>query len=87
MAALTPYTTPPPLRSALFRSNSEAVPPTDDLETLHKELSVWKQRALERARKAGEDARFIEESVRRIKEREKGKAKAVDRIKKERARA
>ena len=40
---------------------------------------------MERARKAQEDIRMIEESMRRLKEREKGKAKASGPPRKERA--
>lgn len=43
-----------------------------------------RQRNLERAKKAGDDLRAIQESMRRLKEKEKGKAKAVDKSKRER---
>ncbi|KAJ7272802.1 histone acetyltransferases subunit 3-domain-containing protein [Mycena rebaudengoi] len=68
-----------PIRSALFKSPPDGVPATDELEALHEELKALKLKTLERARKAGEDLRTIEESMRRMKEREKGKARAVKR--------
>lgn len=72
------------VRSALFRAQPEAIPPTEDLDTLQEELKVLKMRSMERAKKATEDLRLIEDSIRRIKEREKGKSKVVEKIKKER---
>lgn len=82
---LSPYSSSPPILSSLFKDSPESVPPTADLEALQSELNALKQITLERARKAGKDLRTIEESMRRLKEKEKGKSKAVDKIKKERA--
>ncbi|KAH7928155.1 hypothetical protein BV22DRAFT_1030975 [Leucogyrophana mollusca] len=82
---LFPYTPPAPARSGLLKNPPEAVPPTDELESLQSELQILRQKSLERAKKAGEDLKTIEESMRRIKEREKGKAKAIEKIKRERA--
>ncbi|KAG0699009.1 histone acetyltransferases subunit 3-domain-containing protein [Suillus ampliporus] len=76
---------PTPARSPLFRNTSDTVPPTDELEALQAELKLLRHKSLERAKKAGEDLKTIEESWRRIKEREKGKAKAVEKVKRERA--
>lgn len=81
---LSPYGPPPPFRSSLLKNAPDAVPPTEELEALHAELRNLKTRTLERAKKAGDDLRAIEESMRRMKEREKGKFKAVDKIKRER---
>jgi transcriptional adapter 3 len=78
------YHPPSQIKSALFRNPTDAIPPTDELEQLQHELKLLKQKSLERARKAGEDLKSIEESMRRMKEREKGKAKVVDKIKRER---
>ncbi|KIJ92068.1 hypothetical protein K443DRAFT_685481 [Laccaria amethystina LaAM-08-1] len=72
------------IRSSLLKNTPDQVPPTEELELLHAELKVMKQKTLERAKKAGEDLKTIEASFRRMKEREKGKAKAVDKIKRER---
>ncbi|KAF8638797.1 hypothetical protein AX17_001856 [Amanita inopinata Kibby_2008] len=82
-AKLFPYTPPPPLRSVLIRNASDTIPPIDDLEQLQSELKLLKQRTLERVKKAGEDLKSIEESMRRMKEKEKGKAKATDKVKRE----
>jgi transcriptional adapter 3 len=82
----TRYTSPP-LLSELLKSLPDSAPSTNDLEILQDELKALQQRTLERARKAGNDIRLIEQSMRRIKEREKGKQKVTDRIKKERDRA
>lgn len=83
-STVSSYASPVAIRSVLFKSPPEAVPPTDELESLQSELKLLKQRTLERAKKAGDDLRTIEESMRRLKEKEKGKAKAVDKIKRER---
>ncbi|KAG2348311.1 hypothetical protein BDR05DRAFT_875071 [Suillus weaverae] len=81
---LYPYPLPNPTPSLLFKNPSETVPPTDELEKLQAELKILRQKSLERAKRAGEDLKTIEESMRRIKEREKGKAKAVEKVKRER---
>lgn len=81
---LSPYRAPSPIRTSFFKNLPDTVPPTDELESLHAELKNLKQKTMERAKKAGEDLKTIEESMRRMKEREKGKAKAIDKIKRER---
>ncbi|KAG1854704.1 histone acetyltransferases subunit 3-domain-containing protein [Suillus tomentosus] len=78
------YRPPTPTCSPLFKSPSETVPSTDDLERLQEELKSLRQKSLERFKKAGDDLKTIEESMRRIKEKEKGKAKAVEKVKRER---
>ena len=80
---LSPYVSPEPILSSLFKNPSEVVPPTEDLESLQKELRDLRSRTLDRARKADEDWKAIELSMRRIKEREKGKARAFEKIKRE----
>ncbi|KAJ7611727.1 histone acetyltransferases subunit 3-domain-containing protein [Roridomyces roridus] len=82
---LVPYSRPTsPIRSILFKGPPDAVPATEELESLHEELKQLKAKTLERAKKAGEDLKTIEESMRRMKEREKGKAKLIDKVKRER---
>ncbi|KAH0830167.1 histone acetyltransferases subunit 3-domain-containing protein [Lanmaoa asiatica] len=81
---LLPYTLPSVVRSSLFKNQSEAVPPIDELDILHSELQLLRQKTLERAKKAGDDLKTIEESMRRAKEKVKGKAKAMDRVNRER---
>ncbi|KAJ6457063.1 histone acetyltransferases subunit 3-domain-containing protein [Mycena vitilis] len=82
---LAPYSRPQsPIRSAIFKAPPDAVPATEELESLHEELKQLKAKTLERAKKAGEDLKTIEESLRRMKEREKGKAKQIDKVKRER---
>lgn len=78
------YLVPPTIRSVLLKTQPDALPPTEELDALQAELKIAKQRTLERAKKAGDDLRTIEESMRRLKEKEKGKGKAVEKIKKER---
>jgi hypothetical protein len=78
------FLAPTPARSPHFKNPSETVPPTDELEVLQTELLLLREKSWERAKKAGEDLKTIEESMRRIKEREKGKAKAVEKVKRER---
>ncbi|KAL0947717.1 hypothetical protein HGRIS_013802 [Hohenbuehelia grisea] len=72
---LTAFSSPVVLRSSLVKNPPDAVPPTDELEALHAELLELRKKTLERAKKAGEDLKTIEESYRRMREREKGKAK------------
>lgn len=75
---------PAPVGSTLIKNPPDGVPPTVDLESLEAELKAYKQAALARSKKAGEDIKTIDESMRRMKEREKGKAKAVEKVKRER---
>lgn len=69
---------------SLLKAPSETVPGVDELESLHEELKKLKRDSQERAKKAGHDLKTIEDSMRRMKEREKGKAKAIDKSKPER---
>jgi hypothetical protein len=79
-----PFNLPPSITSPLLKNPPDAVPPLDELELLHSELQAARKRAAERARKADEDIRTIEESMRRMAEKEKGKSKAVEKVKRER---
>lgn len=81
------YTTPIPIRSALIKNPPDAIPQVEELEALQAELKLLRTRTLERAKKAGEDLKAIEESMRRLKDKEKGKGKAVEKVKRERGRA
>ena len=83
-STVTQYAALPPIRSALFHSPPDTVPPTDELEQLQSELIAFKTKSLERAKKAGDDIRTIEETMRRLKEKEKGKAKALQKAERER---
>ncbi|KAM5542755.1 hypothetical protein V8D89_003716 [Ganoderma adspersum] len=84
-SAVSSYADLPAIRSALFNNPPDTVPPTDELEILHAELTAYKVKSLELAKKAGDDIRTIEESMRRLKEKEKGKAKAIQKAERERA--
>ncbi|KAI0034982.1 histone acetyltransferases subunit 3-domain-containing protein [Vararia minispora EC-137] len=82
---LAAYVPPTSFRHNVGRAPSEPVPPTDELEALQRQLQDLRQQSLERARKASEDLRTIEDSMRKLKEREKGKAKAAaEKVKRER---
>ena len=83
-SSVSQYALLPKLRSSLFHSPPDAVPQTDELILLQKELQEFKEKSIERAKKAGDDIRAIEESMRRIKEKEKGKAKAIQKVERER---
>ncbi|CAK5264000.1 unnamed protein product [Mycena citricolor] len=84
-AKLTPYTrTPSPIRSQLIKVVPDSVPSTDELEALHEELKLLKARTLERAKKVTEDFKQIEETYKRMREKEKGKAKQIEKVKRER---
>jgi len=83
-AKFSSYQVPELNVSALFKNTPEAVPSVEELERIQSELKMLRQIAIERAKKAGEDLRNIEDSMRRIREREKGKLKSADKIKRER---
>jgi len=72
-----------PSRSQIVKNTPDAVPPTEELETLQIDLIELRRLTLERAKKADDDLRTIEESMRRLKEKEKGKAKLVEKMKRE----
>ncbi|KAF8955561.1 histone acetyltransferases subunit 3-domain-containing protein [Flammula alnicola] len=80
---LSSFHQPSVIGSSLLKNAPDAVPPIDELEKLQSELRSAKQKALERGRKAEEDLRTIEESMRRMTEKEKGKFKAIDKVKRE----
>ena len=82
---LSQFPSSPPQLSPLIRDPPDAIPPIDDLEALQAELKLLQQKANERAKKAGNDLKTIEESMRRMKEKEKGKARAVEKVRKDRA--
>jgi transcriptional adapter 3 len=82
---LSPYPSSPPPLSLLIRDPPDAIPPIEDLEALQAELKLLQQKAYGRAKKAGDDLKAIEESMRRMKEKEKGKARAVEKVRKDRA--
>ena len=81
---LPPFNLPHSITSPLLKNPPDAVPPTDELERLYSELEAARKRAADRARKADEDIRTIEESMRRMAEKEKGKSKAIEKVKRER---
>ncbi|KAF9036885.1 histone acetyltransferases subunit 3-domain-containing protein [Panaeolus papilionaceus] len=81
---LTPYPQIPQIRSALLRHPPEAVPSIEELELLCSELKTARQKALDRAKRAEHDVKTVEDTWRRINEKEKGKSKAIDKIKRER---
>jgi len=74
----------PSFRSPLLKIPPDLIPSIDELEQLQSELKLVKQHVSDRRRKASEDLKTIEESIRRMTEKEKGKFKAVDKIKRER---
>ncbi|EJD06223.1 uncharacterized protein FOMMEDRAFT_166470 [Fomitiporia mediterranea MF3/22] len=87
---LVPYSTDlhPQLRNPLLVAPQELVPSLEELKSTTDELNELKRRAVERARKAAEDLKIIEQEMRRMREIEKGKAKALphNRIKRESSR-
>ena len=83
-AKLSSFCSHPSILSPLLKKAPDTVPPTDELEKLQDELKLAKEKALERSKKANDDLKTIEESIRRMTEREKGKFKANDKIKRER---
>ena len=85
-SGVTPFPSPAPIHPNIPKNPHDAIPPVEDLEKLQADLITLRQRALDRAKKASDDLKTIEESMRRLKEKEKGKGKAVDKVKKERGR-
>ncbi|KAG6861778.1 hypothetical protein C0995_012282 [Termitomyces sp. Mi166 len=81
---LHPFSPSQPFQSSLLRKAPDSIPSTTELEFLHDELKELRNATLRRSKKAGEDLKAIEESMRRMKEKEKGKAKAIDKVKRER---
>ncbi|KAG6826390.1 hypothetical protein H0H92_016000 [Tricholoma furcatifolium] len=81
---LHPFPPAPSYQSSLLRKAPDSIPSTTELELLHEELKELHNATLKRSKKAGEDLKAIEESMRRMKEKEKGKAKAIDKVKRER---
>ncbi|KNZ77876.1 Chromatin-remodeling complexes subunit ngg1 [Termitomyces sp. J132] len=81
---LHPFPPASPFQSSLLRKTPDSIPSTTELEFLHDELRELRSVTLRRSKKAGEDLKAIEESMRRMKEKEKGKAKAIDKVKRER---
>jgi transcriptional adapter 3 len=82
-SSLVQYTPVHPFRPQIVKNTPDTIPPTEELESLRAELGELHRHTWERAKKADDDLRTIEESLRRLKEREKGKAKAVERAKRE----
>lgn len=80
---LTPFPAVDTVPPALLKNPPDAIPPLEELQAFHNELERLKQKTIARARKATEDLRVIEESMKRAKEREKGKARALEKVKKE----
>jgi transcriptional adapter 3 len=77
-SSLVQFPTVHPFRSQIVKNTPDAVPPTEELETLQTDLIELRQLTLEHAKKADDDLRTIEESMRRLKEKGKGKAKLVE---------
>jgi len=62
----TTYPHPSVFRSSLFKNQSKTLPPVDELELLHSELLLLRQKTLERAKKASDDLKMIWGSMDRI---------------------
>lgn len=75
---LVPYNTEAqPLRSQLLVAPPDPVPSVEELEATQAELKALKQRVLERARKAAGDLKIIENEMKKMRDLEKGKARAL----------
>ncbi|KAH8114204.1 histone acetyltransferases subunit 3-domain-containing protein [Phellopilus nigrolimitatus] len=77
LVSYSPDSTHPPLRSPLLVMPPDAVPSVDELEATQAELKQIKQLTLERARKAAGDLRIIESEMKKMRDLEKGKARAL----------
>ena len=83
-SSVSNYSKLPEFRSPLLNTPQDTLPQSEDLIHLQKELAEYKGKALERIKKAADDARLIEDAFRRMKEKEKGKAKAIQKAERER---
>ncbi|EAU81851.2 hypothetical protein CC1G_06062 [Coprinopsis cinerea okayama7 len=83
---LSPFEAPPSVRSSLLKNVPEmsSIPSLEEIEQLYSELKTLEAAAKKRTEKASKDLRTITDSMRRLKEKEKGKARAVDKVKRER---
>jgi transcriptional adapter 3 len=82
-SSLVPFTPVHPFRSQIVKNTPDAVPPTEELEGLQSELIELRRNTMDRGKKAEDDLRTIEESMKRLREKEKGKAKLVEKTKRE----
>lgn len=75
----------PPLRNPLLVAPPESIPTVNDLEATHSELTALKRIARERSKKAAGDLKIIEHEMKKMRELEKGKARAIppQRVKRE----
>ena len=74
------------LRHPLLLATPDTVPPVDELEMVQTELRALRQKSIERAKKADGDLKLIESAMKRMREQEKGKAKAFAKVKRESSR-
>jgi hypothetical protein len=81
---LSKHLSPPNAPDFLSHDQPDSIPGIYDLEVRLEALEKMKLKHLERKKQAQENLRAGEEEIRRIKEREKGKSKAVEKIKHER---
>ncbi|KAF8643568.1 hypothetical protein AX16_008956 [Volvariella volvacea WC 439] len=81
---LSPFKQPPQITSSIVKNVPDNIPSTDELERLHDELKLIKQKTMERLKKAGEDLKALEDSMRRLREKEKAKSKVLEKVKRER---
>jgi transcriptional adapter 3 len=75
---------PPHVPEFLTVDQPEFIPSTSELDMRLEVLEKIKLKHMERKKHADENLRASEEEIRKIKEREKGKSKAVEKIKHER---
>lgn len=81
---LSKQPSPPPPPAFLLAAQPEVVPYTDELEARYEALVRLKSKQVERSKLAAENIRACEEDIKRIKERERAKVRAVEKIKRER---
>jgi hypothetical protein len=81
---LSKHPAPPAPPSFLSAVQPETIPWTDELEFRLEALKKMKSKHSERAKYAVENLRASIEEISRIRERERGKAKAVEKVKRER---
>ena len=66
----------PAVHNPLLEAPPESVPAVDELEATLAELGLMRTTAHERSRKAAGDLKIIENEMRKLRERERGKGKA-----------
>ncbi|KAI6021974.1 hypothetical protein EDC04DRAFT_2937544, partial [Pisolithus marmoratus] len=78
LSKLFTYSQPTTIGSVLIQNPPNMVLPMDDLDTLYNDLKLLQQKSMEWAKRVGEDLKTLDKSMCHMKEKVRGKAKAVE---------